>query len=41
MRRYRTMNKTEREEQLVASLERIAASLERIVELIEQGIEDE
>ena len=35
------MNKTEREEQLVASLERIAASLERIVELIEQGMEDE
>lgn len=35
------MNKAEREEQLVASLERIAASLERIVKLIEQGIEDE
>ena len=35
------MNKTEREEQLVASLERIAASLERIVELIEKGMEDE
>jgi len=35
------MNKAEREEQLVASLERIAASLERIVEMIEQGIKDE
>ena len=35
------MNKAEREEQLVASLDRIAASLERIVKLIEQGIEDE
>ena len=35
------MNKTEREEQLVASLERVATSLERIVELIEKGMEDE
>lgn len=34
-------NKQQREELVVASLERIATSLEKIVEIIEKGMEDE
>lgn len=34
-------NKQQREERVVASLERIATTLERILELVEKGMEDE